>query len=122
MASLNLPDARTSYFRRRTKVAHRVEGGEVTGAPRQLRVSEDGWRRRAIQQGTCGTRKKIIWSATAGGFIVGKAARGAISDQVGRLEAGQRRDVPITGLNVPFPASKVNLRLSNPPPHPNKAS
>ena len=49
--------------------------------------------------------KKVIWSATAGGFIVGKAARGAIPDQVGRLEAGQRRDVPITGLKL-FPLRK----------------
>jgi hypothetical protein len=34
-------------------------------------------------------KRKITWSATAegdGGLIVGKAARGAIPDQVGRLE------------------------------------
>jgi hypothetical protein len=40
--------------RSRTKVAHRVEGVKVIGAPRkgagvgQLRASEDSWRRRAI--------------------------------------------------------------------------
>ena len=47
------PDT-VSVDRGRTKVAHRVEGGKVIGAPRkgagvgQLRASEDGWRRRAI--------------------------------------------------------------------------
>jgi hypothetical protein len=154
MASLNLPDAHTSYFRCRTKVAHRVEGGEVIGAPRkragvgQLQVSE-GWLETKGDPGRheWHSKKRSFGSATAGGFISWQSGEGRDTRSGGTPRGWtatrcrrfmkivglvSNAIVPITGLNVrwgrgrlsqkPFPTSKVNLCLSNPPPHPNKAS
>jgi hypothetical protein len=50
--------------------------------------------RRPLTGLVSGTRKKDhLGVQQQGALLVGKAARGAIPDQVGHLEAGQRRDV-----------------------------
>jgi hypothetical protein len=69
----------------RTKVAHRVEGGKVIGAPRkgagvgQQQASEIVGDEGRSRKPRVTLERQITWNATAegtGGFIAGKAARG----------------------------------------------